>query len=204
VLRDGLPATTGRTAWVDHRGATRVERVDVGLIAATSAPRDRAGRVVREGDKPRADTATIRAGWRAAIAAAPALGAPPRPSSPRGRLDEYRLAATLGMGVVGPSEVLAATAAAATYGAPAGVLRAAAAALAKDLGGAGRAPAIRVLQPAAVRALGARPLDAAGIETWQGAAAALRKETARMLCGARGQFHGITDDVARVHRHDEE
>lgn len=173
ALREGLPWAAGRAAWLGRSGATLVEGVDLGLVAAMTTPRARDGRLERGGAKQHPSTASVRARWDAQVATGEGLGlvatAPPRSAS----IDEYRFAASLGVGRVGRTDVVRAWGGACTFGARPEHVVAAARLLAPGLHGATRRPAVVVADALGVRVLGPRPMELDALVAWREGRAAL-------------------------------
>lgn len=163
-VRHDLAAATGRDAWLGPRGGTHVEGVGYELVAATTSPRERDGRVVRASEKPHPTRDEARAAWKARIEAAEPLGHPAAPAR-TSTIDEYRFAASLGNRTVGRHDVIAAWAGACVRGAPVPEVLEAAARVAPGLSD-GRQPSVVVRDDAGVRVLGPRPIDPAALGAW--------------------------------------
>jgi len=177
ALRAALPEAAGRAAWVSASGATRVDGVDHGLVAATSTPRERDGRFAREAPKSHPSAADVRRHWAEVIGAAARMDPPARPQRTAEAIDEHRFAAELGDGMVGLPEVVRAWAMACTFGERPERVLAAAGIVASRIPSRGRVPAVVVRDAAAVRVLGPRPTDLEELGRWQTG----RRELARLL-----------------------
>jgi hypothetical protein len=188
ALREGLPSAAGRAAWLGRSGATLVEGVDLGLVAAMTTPRSRDGRLERGGAKQHPSGEAVRAHWDAQVASGEDLGLVSSPPPRTTAIDEYRFAAALGSGRVGPADVVRAWGAACTFGERPERLRRAAALAAPELRGGSRRPAVVVADAAGVRVLGARPLDLGALADWR----AGREALARYL-GAGHRLHHLED-----------
>jgi len=173
ALREGLPDATGRVAWAGRRGGTHVEGVDVALVAATSTPRARGGRLERGPAKLRPTRAQVRDRWDALVASCAELGSLEVPTRRTAAIDEYRFAGALGTGLVGGPDVVGAWAAACTFGERPERVRLSAALAAPALRGATRRPAVVVADAVGVGVLGPRPRDPVDLAAWQEGRAAL-------------------------------
>ncbi|HEY8080446.1 MAG TPA: relaxase domain-containing protein [Acidimicrobiales bacterium] len=167
TMRDGLVAAASRAAWVDHRGAHRVEGIDAGLVAAMSVPRSRDGRIERGGAKRLPSTSDARGHWDSTAARAIPFAVPVVPRGPSSTIDEHRFAWSLGEGLVAGRDVVRAWAIACTFGDSAARIRAAASLVAPGLDAEGRRAAVAVRATRAVRVLGARPRDPGELSTWE-------------------------------------
>ncbi len=174
ALRHGLPAATGRDAWVGRSGATCVEGVDAGLLAATTTPRERDGRWTHGASKPHPTREEVRHRWASLVGGAASLGPAAVPPRRSGCLDERRFAAALGEGTVGRADVVRAWASACTRGASPRDVLGVPALLAPDLEGGARRSAAAIRDWPTVRVLGPRPLDLEGLAAWCEARATLR------------------------------
>lgn len=185
ALRDGLPEAAGRASWLGRSGATMVEGVDLGLVAAMTTPRSRDGRLERGGAKQHPSTATVRAHWDAQVAACDGVGLVAIPPPRSTTIDEYRFAAALGAGRVGRADVVRAWGAACTFGERPDRLRAAVALAAPELLGGSRRPAVVVADAVGVRALGPRPKGLEDLADWR----AGREALDRYLAGGHRLHH---------------
>jgi hypothetical protein len=175
ALREGLPAAAGRAAWLGRSGATLVEGVDLGLVAAMTTPRSRNGRLERGGAKQHPTGEAVRAHWDAQVASGQGLGLAFRPPPRTTAIDEYRFAAALGSGRVGRADVVRAWAAACTFGERPERLWRAAELAAPELRFGSRRTAVVVADAAGVRVLGPRPLDLDDLADWRAGREALAR-----------------------------
>ena len=166
ALRHGLLAATGWDAWVGRSGATCVEGVDAGLLAATTTPRERDGRWTHAASKPHPTREEVRRRWATLVGAAARLGPAAVPPGRSACIDERRFAAALGEGTVGRADVVRAWASACTRGAPPRDVLGVPGLLAPELEFGARRPAAAVRDWPSVRVLGPRPLDPDGLAAW--------------------------------------
>jgi hypothetical protein len=185
ALRDGLPAATGRSAWVGRSGATLVEGVDLALVAATTTPRARGGHLERGGAKRHPTRGEVVDQWAQQVASSGRVGCLAGPPARATTIDEHRFAAALGDGLVGHSDVVRAWGSACTLGERPDRLRHAAALAAPELLGGGRRPAVVVADAVGVRVLGSRPQDPVRLAAWRDGRAALD----RYLAGGHRLAH---------------
>jgi TrwC relaxase len=179
ALRHGLPAAAGRDAWVTAGGRQHVDGVDPGLLAAMSTPRDRRGRLERDGAKAHPSAAAVREHWDHVLAVHEPLVPPIEAPARTGTIDEYRFAATLGDGLVSRRSVVRAWASACRFGQDPAEVLASVSAVAPGLGRSGRRPAVLLRDDAAVGVLGARPVDQHDLRGWLEGRAALEEHLAR-------------------------
>ena len=179
ALRDGLPAAAGRDAWVTPTGRTHVDGVDLGLLAATSAPRDRLGRVERSGTKSHPSAEAVRAHWDAMLASYEPVECDLAPPARTESLDEYRFASTLGDGLVTRRHVVRAWATASPFGQDVDGVLASVGLVAPELAHGARRPAVVLRDDPGVRVLGARPLGHEALRGWLDGRAALDQHLAR-------------------------
>lgn len=175
ALREGVPAAAGRAAWLGRSGATFVEGVDLGLVAAMTTPRSRNGHLERGGAKQHPSGEAVRAHWDAQVASCGGLGLHPSPPPRSTAIDEYRFAAALGSGRVGRADVVRAWGGACTFGERPERLRRAAELAAPELRDGSRRPAVVVADAAGVKVLGARPLDLNALADWRAGREALAR-----------------------------
>ncbi len=166
TLRDGLPDAARRASWVTSTGRMHVDGVDLGLLAATSTPRDRRGRIERSGTKSHPSTAAVRAHWDRALASFEPVECPLEAPARTGRLDEYGFAAALGEGLVARRQVVRAWATACRFGQGADEVLESVRLLAPVLTGSVRQPAVVLRDDAGVRVLGSRPLEPEALQSW--------------------------------------
>ena len=185
ALREGLPGATGRAAWVGRSGATLVEGVDLGLVAATTTPRSRGGLLERAASKSHPSAGEVRRLWDAQVASCEELGLRPSPPARSASIDEYRFAALLGERLVGSNDVVRAWAGACTFGERPERVAAAVSLLGPELTPRARRPAVRVADAAGVKILGPRPRDLGELAIWGEGRAAL----ARYLQGGHRLSH---------------
>lgn len=172
-LRAGLPDAAGLVAWMTPTGAVRVEGVDAGLVASTSAPRGRDGRIERTGRKTHPSALDARARWAAQIDRAPRFEPPAPPTRDRDVIDEHRLAVVLGDGLVARRDLVRAWASACPFGAWSAEVRGAVARVGDRLDERRQVPAVQLRAGAAASVLGPRPIELSALDRWLAARAAV-------------------------------
>lgn len=175
TLREGLPRSAGRDAWVGRSGTTLVEGVAYEVLAATTAPRDRRGRWVRTAEKPLPTRSEACRGWAARLSGIGDDAPAPEPPATTPTIDEHRFAVALGTGLVAHHDVVRAWATSCTRGAAAATVERAVALVAPGLLEGARCAAVTVRDDHGVRALGPRPTDLGSLERWREGRTALSR-----------------------------
>lgn len=179
ALREGLPAAARRDSWVTPAGRMHVDGVDLGLVAATSTPRDRRGRVERSGTKTHPSARAVREHWDEILATYAPVECAVAPPARTGSLDEYRFAAILGEGRVSRRHVVRAWASASPFGQDVDGVLASVSLAAPGLSGSIARPAVVLRDGAGIRVLGPRPLGHEALRGWLAGRAALDQHLAR-------------------------
>ena len=179
ALRDGMPAAASRAAWVGRGGATLVEDVDLGVVAAMTSPRRRDGVVERGEEKRHPSLAEVRARWDAVLRGCDRIGSLAPRRARDGAIDEHRFAVELGGERVGHADVVRAWAAACTTGAAPGDVIDAVELVAPGLALGGRLSARVVRDDGGVTVLGARPRAPERLAAWHVVRASLDRYLAQ-------------------------